>query len=264
MLSVQALRVTFHDRGATNEAVSGVSFDMAAGEILGIVGESGSGKTVTALTIGGLYRQRRDVSASGRVLFCGQDILALSPDRLRRIQGREMAMVFQEPQASLNPLMGVGRQVEEALSIHTDKGRRERKTLAIEAMEAVELEDARRLYRRYPHQLSGGQRQRIMLAAAMILAPQLLICDEPTTALDVTIQAQILDLLKKRGRALGMGILFISHDLQVVRRLCNRALVMQGGKIVEQGDVETLFSNPQAEYTKKLLEAIPKRGEKLW
>ena len=261
MLSVQDLTVTFHDRGAVSEAVLGISFDMAPGEILGIVGESGSGKTVTALTIAGLT-QREDVSVSGRILFCGQNLLALSPNRLRGFQGKEIAMVFQEPQTSLNPLMRVGRQVEEALRVHTDMGRRERKAMALEAMAAVELEDPEKLYRRYSHQISGGQRQRIMLAAAMILSPQLLICDEPTTALDVTIQAQILALLKKRGQELGIGILFISHDLQVVRRLCNRAIVMQGGKIVEQGDVETLFTAPQAEYTKKLVESIPKRGGK--
>ena len=263
MLSVQELRVTFHDKGAVSEAVSGLSFDMAAGEILGIVGESGSGKTVTALTIAGLLRQRRDVSVTGRVLFSGHDLLTVGTGRLNKLLGRELAMVFQEPQTSLNPLMRVGKQVEEALKIHTDKRQGERKALALEAMAAVELENPQTLYRRYPHQLSGGQRQRIMLAAAMILSPQLLICDEPTTALDVTVQAQILALLKKRGRELGVGILFISHDLQVVRRLCNRAIVMQAGQIVEQGDVETIFLAPQAAYTKKLIAAIPKRGNKL-
>ena len=264
MLSVQDLRVTFHDKGAVSEAVSGISFDMAPGEILGIVGESGSGKTVTALTIAGLLRQRRDVSVTGRILFFGHDLLAMSARRLQKLQGKEIAVVFQEPQTSLNPLMRVGKQIEEALKIHTDNGRRARKALTLDAMEAVELEEPDKLYKRYPHQISGGQRQRAMLAAAMILTPQLLICDEPTTALDVTVQAQILALLKKRGQELGVGILFISHDLQVVRHLCNRAIVMREGQIVEQGDVETLFTAPQADYTKKLLQSIPKRGEKSW
>jgi len=258
MLRVENLSIRFHDQAEVEEAVHGISFSMAPGEILGLVGESGSGKTVTALAIAGLLGQR-DALVGGRIFFHGVDLLTLQPAELRQIQGRRIGMVFQEPQTSLNPLMKVGRQVEEALRIHTGQTARERREAALAALGAVEIADPERVYAQYPHELSGGMRQRAMLAAAMLLGPELLICDEPTTALDVTTQAQILALLEKMNRDLGVGMLFISHDLGVVRRLCHRAIVMRDGYIVEEGTVESLFSAPQTAYTRQLLASLPGR-----
>ena len=260
MLDVQNFTLQFNDHHGSDEAVRGISFTMAPGEILGLVGESGSGKTVTALALMGLLRHR-DVRITGQMRFQGQDLLTLSPERMRAIQGKRIAMVFQEPKSSLNPLMRVGQQVEEALRVHTSLSRAERRRCALEAMESVELPEPRRIYRQYPHELSGGMRQRAMLAAAILLEPDLLICDEPTTALDASTREQILTLLQKINRERGMGILFISHDLQIIRRLCHRAIVMQDGAIVEQGEVETMFDTPRSAYTKQLLDSIPGRGK---
>jgi len=258
MLRVEDLTIRFHDQTETEEAVHGISFSLAPGEILGLVGESGSGKTVTALAVAGLLGHRA-ATVSGRIFLRDTDLLTLKPTELRQIQGRRVGMVFQEPQTALNPLLKVGRQVEETLRIHTRMTARERRATAIEALSAVEIADPERVYTQYPHELSGGMRQRAMLAAAMLTGPELLICDEPTTALDVTTQAQILSLLQKLNRDRGMSLLFISHDLGVVRRLCHRAIVMQDGHIVEQGLVETLFSAPQTAYTKQLLASLPGR-----
>jgi len=261
MLSVRDLEVCFTDRREIDEAVRGVSFDMASGEILGIVGESGSGKSVTARAIMGLLRGRL-AEVSGRILFQERDILTLSAEEMRKLQGKRISMVFQEPKSALNPLMKVGRQVEEGLRIHSSVSKAERRAMAIQAMAAMELSDPERVYNQYPHELSGGMRQRAMLAAALITEPELLICDEPTTALDVRTQAQILALLQKVRDERGMGILFISHDLQVIRSICQRTIVMQNGRIVEQGDVEALFTDPKEAYTKKLLDSIPGRGRR--
>ena len=261
MLRVRDLTIRFHDQREAEEAVHGISFDMAPGEILGLVGESGSGKTVTALSIAGLLR-RRAATVGGQISFCGQDLLTLEPRQMRTIQGKRIGMVFQEPMTSLNPLMKVGKQVEEVLRVHTHQTPRERRESALDALAAVELSDPERVYGQYPHELSGGMRQRAILAAAILLGPELLICDEPTTALDVTTQAQILALLQKMNRDIGVGLLFISHDLRLVRRFCRRAIVMQDGHIVEQGDVETLFERPQAAYTKQLLQSLPGRGRR--
>ena len=254
MLEVLSLSVHF----GAEIAVDSISFSLANGEILGIVGESGSGKTLTALSIMGILRE--NAHATGRILFDNRDLLTLSPQDRQNIQGREIAMVFQEAMTSLNPLVRVGRQIEEAMAVHVKSRKGERRAAAFEAMAMVELPDPERIYTAYPHELSGGMRQRAMLAAAILLRPRLLICDEPTTALDVTAQLQILDLLRKLNQELGLGILFISHDLHAVLRLCDRAMIMQKGKIVESGDVETLFSEPQTEYTKKLLASMPERG----
>jgi len=259
MLSVRDLEVRFTDRREVDEAVRGVSFDMAPGEILGIVGESGSGKSVTARAIMGLLR-RRSAQVSGQILFGEQNLLALSIEEMRKLQGKRISMVFQEPKSALNPLMKVGRQVEEGLRLHSGISKSERKARAIEVMTDMELADPARVYDQYPHELSGGMRQRAMLAAALITEPELLICDEPTTALDVRTQTQILALLQKVREERGMGILFISHDLQVIRSICRRAIVMQDGRIVEQGDVEALFTTPKEAYTKRLLDSIPGRG----
>lgn len=261
MLAVRDLEVRFTDRHVTDEAVRDVSFEMATGEILGIVGESGSGKSVTARAIMGLLRGY-PAEVSGQILFEGQDLLTLSGEQMRKLQGKRISMVFQEPKSALNPLMKVGRQVEEGLRIHSSGDKAERRALALEMMAAMELSDPVRVYSQYPHELSGGMRQRAMLAAALITEPRLLICDEPTTALDVRTQTQILALLQRVSADREMGILFISHDLQVIHTLCRRAIVMQEGLIVEQGDVETLFTSPREAYTQKLLDSIPGRGRR--
>lgn len=255
MLKIRDLHIAFED----GEAIHGIDLDMAAGERLGLVGESGSGKTVTALTVAGLIG-RGKAKTSGTVEFEGTDLLCCSRDILRGLQGKEIGVVFQEPMTSLDPTMRVGKQIEESLLIHTKLSPAERKALAIEAMASVELPEPEICYRKYPHQLSGGQRQRAMIAAAIITRPKLLIADEPTTALDVTVQAQILKLLRRINAESGMGILFISHDLHVVRQLCTRVVVMQNGKVVEEGPTEQVYSAPREEYTKKLIAAIPQIG----
>ena len=256
MLDIRDLHVTFTTTG--KEAVRGVSLHMDPGERLGLVGESGSGKTVTAMALSGLI-ERSIVQMSGQVVFDGKELLGRSRRDLRSIQGRDIGVVFQEPMTSLNPLMRVGAQIEETLKIHTDKSPEERKRLALEAMTQVGLPDPERTYRKYPHQLSGGQRQRAIIASAMVIHPKLLICDEPTTALDVTVQKQILELLRSMSEEFGVGILLISHDMTVVRRLCERVAVMYKGRIVEQGSAEEIFLRPQDEYTRRLIAAIPTR-----
>lgn len=256
MLEIRDLHVKFLSTG--KEAVRGVDLVMAPGQRLGLVGESGSGKTVTAMALSGLI-ERRSVDMSGEVLFDGRDLLTCTRGELRRIQGKDIGVVFQEPMTSLNPLMKVGHQVEEALKIHTELSPGERKRLALEAMAQVGLPDPERTYEKYPHQLSGGQRQRAVIASAMVIHPRLLICDEPTTALDVTVQAQILDLLRSISEQFGVAILLISHDLSVVRKLCETVAVMHQGRIVERGDTEAVFTRPQDEYTQRLIAAIPKR-----
>ena len=256
MLEIRDLHVTFLSTG--KEAVRGVDLAIAPGQRLGLVGESGSGKTVTAMALSGLI-ERWNVDMSGQVLFEGQDLLACSRDQLRHIQGKDIGVVFQEPMTSLNPLMKVGTQVEEVLRIHTDLSAAQRRERALEAMDQVGLPDPERTYEKYPHQLSGGQRQRAVIASAMVIHPKLLICDEPTTALDVTVQAQILGLLKSISRQYGVAILLISHDLSVVRRLCESVAVMYQGRIVERGDTQRVFTAPQDEYTRRLIAAIPRR-----
>lgn len=265
MLEVSRLRVVFHDRAEPFTAVENFSLQMKRGEIVGVVGESGSGKSMTALAIMGLLR-RSTVTVSGSISFEGADLLHMPRSRLRGFQGRELSMIFQEPMTSLNPSMRIGKQVEEALLIHTGMSSRERRVKALEAMARAELPDPESLYDKYPHQLSGGMRQRVMIAAALVLEPELLIADEPTTALDVTIQAQIIRLLKKINQEQRTAILFISHDLGVVRKLCPRVLVMNQGVIVEEGPTNRVFLHPQAEYTKTLISSRPtrmkRRGER--
>jgi len=259
MLEIQNLTITLKMSG--DPVVRDVSLTVNDGEALGLVGESGSGKTVTALTTAGLL-PRSAMTASGQILLDGADLLKCSREELRRYQGRDIGMIFQEPMTSLNPLMKVGKQVEESLRIHTSFTNAQRRERALSAMAAAELSDPETLYDRYPHELSGGMRQRVMIAAAIITDPGLLIADEPTTALDVTIQAQIIALLKRINKKKGISVLFISHDLSVVRRLCTRVAVMQNGRIVEQGDVEDIFSNPTDPYTQQLIASIPKRRKR--
>ena len=258
LLNIDKLSVVFHDRETAFEAVDDVSLQVDKGEIVGIVGESGSGKSMTAHALMGLIK-RSNVKISGKALFDGADLLAMSREELRGYQGEELSIIFQEPMTSLNPTMKIGAQVEESLYIHTELSKEERRRRGLEAMELAGLDNPERLYDRYPHQLSGGQRQRVMIASAIVLRPQLLIADEPTTALDVTIQAQILQLLKRLNREREMSILFISHNLNVVRKLCTRVAVMQKGLIVEEGETEAVFHHPQHPYTQRLIAAIPTR-----
>ncbi len=258
LLNIDKLSVVFHDRETAFEAVDDVSLQVDKGEIVGIVGESGSGKSMTAHALMGLIK-RSDVQVSGKAEFDGVDLLKLSREELRGYQGEELSIIFQEPMTSLNPTMKIGKQVEESLRIHTDLSREERKARALEAMELAELDDPESLYDKYPHQLSGGMRQRVMIASALVLRPQLLIADEPTTALDVTIQAEILKTLKEINRKEGTAILFISHDLGVIRNLCQRVIVMQKGLIVEEGPVDQVFYHPREDYTKRLIASRPTR-----
>ena len=256
MLEVHGLRVTFKSTG--KEAVRGIDFFMKNGQRVGLVGESGSGKTVTAMAISGLI-ERYNVDIEGEILFNGKNLRSCSREKMRRIQGRGIGVVFQEPMTSLNPLMKIGPQIEETLILHTKKNKEERRALVLEAMEKVGLPEPEITYDKYPHQLSGGQRQRAMIASAFVVVPQLLICDEPTTALDVRVQAQILKLLRSLSEEYGVGILLISHDLRVIRQLCDRVDVMYKGEIVEAGLTEKVFNDPQHEYTKQLISAIPSR-----
>ena len=258
MLNIKDLSVVFTDRGAPFTAVDRFSLQMERGEIVGIVGESGSGKSMTAHALMGLIR-RSQVEVTGSALFEGADLLALSRAELRRYQGRDLSIIFQEPMTSLNPTMRIGKQVEESLRIHGNLSAADRKAKALDAMALAGLSDPEAVYSQYPHQLSGGMRQRVMIAAALVLRPRLLIADEPTTALDVTIQAQILETLKDINRREGAAILFISHDLGVVKALCSRVVVMKQGKTVESGPVDEVFYHPREDYTKLLIASRPKR-----
>ena len=256
MLEIRDLRVRFHDAG--RNAVDGIYLTVDDGQIMGLVGESGSGKTVTAMVVSGLMPQRR-ADVTGQVLLDGVDLLGLTPAQMRRRQGCAISVVFQEPMSAMDPVMRIGPQVEEALRVHTKLSAQERRERALQALRDVDLPDAEAVYDKYPHQMSGGMLQRAMIAAAIISRPKLLLADEPTTALDVTIQAQILELLRRLNRELGMSILFISHNLNVVRKLCTHVAVMEKGRIVETGETQRVFHDPQAEYTKRLIAAIPTR-----
>lgn len=257
LLEVKDLNIEFHDHLIPETVVYDFDLELKAGEIVGLVGESGSGKSMSALAIAGLL-SRRDMHKRGQILFDGLDLLTCERSKLRKIQGNEISMIFQEPMTSLNPVKRIGWQIEESLRIHTELNKEERYQKAIEMMKEVELPDQERLYRQYPHELSGGMRQRVMIAAAMICNPRILIADEPTTALDVTIQAQIVELLKRMNREKQTSILFISHDLSLVKQLCERVLVMKGGYIVETGLTQEVFAHPKEEYTQRLIAAIPK------
>ena len=258
MLQVDRLSIHFADREEVQEVVRGISFSVQDGEIVGIVGESGSGKTMTALTIAGLFKEHAVLDA-GTIRLDGTDLLKLTEREMRQVQGNRIGMIFQEPMTALNPTMKIGRQVEEALRLHTDLDSRARKAAVIRALDEVELDEAEKLLSKYPHELSGGMRQRVMIAAAMICRPSLLIADEPTTALDAATQESILKLLKKLNDKYGMSILFISHNLRVVKELCTRVFVMKDGEILEEGETEVVFQNPKTEYTKALIAAIPAR-----
>ncbi|MBR0161099.1 MAG: ABC transporter ATP-binding protein [Oscillospiraceae bacterium] len=260
MLEVRDLHVRFHNRN--RDAVGGISFTIGDGEIVGLVGESGSGKTVTAMSIAGLL-PRKQCSYSGDILLNGADLLHAQRSELRKLHGKEIGVVFQDPMSAMDPLMKVGEQVGEVLLIHTGLSQAERKKRVLQALADVDLPNPEKVHDCYPHELSGGMQQRAMIASAIVIEPSLLLLDEPTTALDVTIQAQILELLKKLNREKGISMLFISHNLNVVRKLCSRVAVMQRGKLVETGDTDEVFHHPQHPYTQQLISAIPTRERRL-
>ena len=257
-VEIKDLTIRFPEGNSSFEAVKHVSFQIREGEILGVVGESGSGKSMSALALMGLLKKEAEIP-NGEILFRGQDMLKMTPEERRRLRGSEMGMVFQEPMTSLNPVMKIERQVGESLRLHEKLSEGEIHRRVIEALEDVGLTDAEGLCRKYPHELSGGMRQRVMLAQAMVCSPSLLIADEPTTALDVIVQAQILRLLKKIHREKHTSILFISHDLNVIRELCSRVIVMYKGEIVEEGTTEEVLLHPKHEYTRHLVASIPDR-----
>ena len=257
LLEVKNLEIEFFDHEAPETVVHGLSMQLKEGEILGIVGESGSGKSMTAMAIAGLLH-RGVLQKRREILYDGNNLLTCPRSRLRQIQGKEIAMVFQEPMTSLNPLMKIGRQVEERLRLHTTLTKEQRREIVLAMLRDVELRDPEALCEKYPHELSGGMRQRVMIASAMIMTPKILIADEPTTALDVTVQEQIIELLRRLCRKNRTSILFISHDLSLVRKLCERVIVMQNGYVVEQGETAEIFEHPSEEYTKELIRAVPR------
>jgi len=261
MLEVKDLNIEFHDHSKPETVVYDFDLVMEEGDIVGIVGESGSGKTMSALAVCGLL-SRKDMEKKGQILFQGTELLTCSRQEMRELQGDDIAIIFQEPMTSLNPVKKIGWQVEEALRIHTNLTKEERYERAIWALSEAELPEPEKVYEQYPHELSGGMRQRVMIAAAIVCRPKLLIADEPTTALDVTIQAEIIKLLQKLNREYKTAILFISHDLSLVRKLCDRVVVMQDGYVVEQGKTEDIFVSPKQEYTAKLIASIPDCDEK--
>ena len=257
VLSVENLTVKLPDHADRLNAIEEVSFDVRPNEILCVVGESGSGKSVTAHTVMGLLPPKQLKPTAGRILLQDENLFEKSELELREMRGAKMSMIFQEPMTALNPVVTVGDQIEEVLRIHRPNNPKERARLCNEVMAAVNLPEPQKLRKSYPHQLSGGQRQRIMIAAALILEPFLLIADEPTTALDVTTQAQILRLIRDIQAKHDTGVLFITHDFGVVAEIADRVVVMQDGRIVEVGETHELLRNPQESYTRMLISAVP-------
>lgn len=260
LLSVRDLSVAFHQGGTTSLAVDGVSFDILPGEVLALVGESGSGKSVTANSVLRLLPYPAASHPSGEILFGGRDLLKASDQALRQVRGNDITMIFQEPMTSLNPLHTIEKQIGEILDLHQGMTGQAARTRILELLNQVGIREPEKRLQAYPHQLSGGQRQRVMIAMALANRPKLLIADEPTTALDVTVQAQILDLLRRLKGEHGMSMLFITHDLGIVRKFADRVCVMTKGKIVETGTVDDVFDRPQHAYTRHLLASEP-RGE---
>lgn len=255
LLKIEGLKIQFANQ---KEVVDGISFQVNTGEILGLVGESGSGKSMTALAILGLLKQEAAVTG-GSIWYQGKDLMKLTKDEARRLKGKEIAMIFQEPMTSLNPVMKIGAQIDEMVLLHEQVTKEDCKKKTLDALEEAGFKDGERIYESYPHQLSGGMRQRVMIAMAMINKPKLLIADEPTTALDVTIQAKILTLIQQLNQKYHTAVILVSHDLGVIKQVCDRAIVMCDGKVVEQGDVNGLFAHPKEDYTKRLIAAIPRR-----
>ena len=261
LLEIENLHTFFYGESGVARAVDGVSFSVGAGETIGLVGESGCGKSVTALSVLRLVRPPGRIEAGSRILFEGRDLVALDERQLRAVRGARIAMIFQEPMTALNPVFTVGEQIAEVVRIHSKTTRRQAWQRAVEMLQIVGIPAPAERAREYPHQLSGGMRQRVVIAMALVMNPALVIADEPTTALDVTIQAQILELLQRLQQRFGMSILLITHDLGVVAETVSRVLVMYGGEIVEEAAVKTLFAEAHHPYTEGLLAAMPRLGE---
>jgi oligopeptide/dipeptide ABC transporter ATP-binding protein len=257
LVSIQDLTVQFRTDRGWSTAVEGVSFDIGDGDCLGVVGESGSGKSVTALSMLRLHARGTSRFPSGHVLYGGRDLLTAPESELRRIRGSDIAMVFQDPMSSLNPVLTICDQISETLRLHQGLSRADARKRAIELLDLVRIADAARRVDEYPHRLSGGMRQRVMIAIAIACRPKLLIADEPTTALDVTIQAQILELLRELRAELGMAVMLISHDLGVIAEFARRVIVMYAGRVVEDASVEVLFRKPLHPYTEGLMASMP-------
>lgn len=262
LLEVTELKTWFHTREGVVRAVDGVSFEVEAGETVGIVGESGSGKSVACYSLLQLIPRPPGRIEGGRALFEGKDLLQLDESEIRKIRGHQIGMVFQDPMTSLNPYMRISAQLIEPLQIHLGIGKTEALDRAVQELDAVGIPDAKERIHSYPHEFSGGMRQRVMIAMAMISRPKLIIADEPTTALDVTIQKQVLDLIKTRQEDLGTALIFITHDLAVVSEICDRVNVMYAGRFVEQAPVRDLFNSPRHPYTRALQKSIPALQEK--
>jgi peptide/nickel transport system ATP-binding protein len=260
LLDVRGLKTAFHTRDGVVRAVDGIDFHVDRGEILGLVGESGCGKSVTSMSIMRLIAKPGAIEA-GQIVFDGKDLLTYTPDQMRGIRGDRISMIFQQPQSSLNPVWDVGRQIGEVLEIHRNMKRKAARERALELLRMVGIPDPQRRLASFPHELSGGMAQRVMIAMALACEPELLIADEPTTALDVTIQAQILDLIRELREQTGTAVILITHDLGVVAEMCDRVAVMYAGEIVEQADTVTLFRQPLHPYTRGLIDSIPVVGD---
>ena len=256
LLEVSDLHVSFFTPAGEVKAVSGVSFRLERGKVLGIVGESGSGKSVTAYSIMQILEKNGKIT-SGSIRFDGQELVGAGEKVMKEIRGNRISMIFQDPMTSLNPTYTIGHQLTEGIRLHTDRGSTQAYQRAVEMLTLVGVNEPEKRMKQYPHELSGGMRQRVMIAMALSCEPDILIADEPTTALDVTIQAQILELMQKLQKEMGMAILMITHDLGVVAQMCDRVIVMYAGSICEQGRVEDIFYNPRHAYTRGLLRSVP-------
>ena len=256
MLQVKNLCTSFNVDAGEVRAVNGISFNLDKGKVLGIVGESGSGKSVTAYSIMRILVEPGKI-VGGEILFNGEDIVKYSKKQMREFRGKRVSIIFQDPMTSLNPTFTIGNQLREAILLHTDRNRAEANARALEMLQLVGVNEPEKRLKQYPHELSGGMRQRVMIAMALACEPDILIADEPTTALDVTIQAQILELMKDLQKKMGMAIIMITHDLGVIADMCDEIIVMYAGRVCERGTVDEIFYNPRHEYTKGLLRSIP-------
>lgn len=261
ILEIKNLHTYFYTDSGVIKSVDGVDIELREGTTLGIVGESGSGKSVTALSVMGLLMGTTGKVAEGEILFEGRDLTKLDDEERRKMRGEKISMIFQEPMTSLNPVMKIGDQITECILMHNNISKQEAWDKAVEMLKLTGVPRVERMMKEYPFQLSGGQRQRVMIAMALVCKPKILIADEPTTALDVTIQAQILDLMENLKQKTGTSILFITHDLGVVAEVCDDVVVMYSGRVVEKGDVRSIFASPSHPYTRGLLASIPKLGE---
>ena len=261
LLQVKNLHTSFFTDAGEVKAVNGISYNLDAGKVLGIVGESGSGKSVSAYSIMRILTDTGRVTG-GEVLFKGENILNYTPQQMQKFRGSRISIIFQDPMTCLNPTFSIGSQLREAIRIHTDRNKEQIQARAVEMLQLVGVNEPERRLRQYPHELSGGMRQRVMIAMALACEPDILIADEPTTALDVTIQAQILELMQSLQKKLGMAIIMITHDLGVIADMCDEIIVMYGGKVCERGTADEIFYNPRHEYTKGLIRSIPRISEK--